>query len=303
MTLARGKQEALLKTLWSVARSKRHSLANPTHPFQSQGGGKNYTYKLFLEVGHVLLTQNGRLGFIVPSGLYSDSGTKTLRELFLEQSSWEWLFSFENKKKIFDIHGSFKFAAVIVARKQAISQNAELPLRAAFMVHLLSEWERPDPPVFEFDRSLIPLFSPRSKSLPEVRTPRDLDICRKIYANSIRIGDDAPGWKITYSQEFNMTSDSKLFPPLEKWKAKGYQPDVFGRWIGPDGIVALPLYEGRMIGQFDFSQKGWVSGKGRSAEWRNIPFDNKTVVGQRHFDTSFCCKCMAANAMGRQRGC
>ena len=43
----------------------------------------------------------------------------------------------------------------------------------------------------------------------------------------------------------------------------------------------LPLYEGRMIGQFDFSQKGWVSGKGRTAVWREIPWggeDHRAAV-------------------------
>ena len=53
-----------------------------------------------------------------------------------------------------------------------------------------------------------------------------------------------------------MTTDSKQFPPLETWKAKGFKPDVFGRWIGPEGDIALPLYEGRMVGQFDFAEKG-----------------------------------------------
>lgn len=77
-----------------------------------------------------------------------------------------------------------------------------------------------------------------------------------------------------------MTNDSKHFSLLEKWKAKDYQPDVFGRWIGPEGDVALPLYEGRMIGQFDFSQKGYVSGRGRSAVWRDLPFDGKTIGPQ-----------------------
>ena len=56
-------------------------------------------------------------------------------------------------------------------------------------------------------------------------------------------------------REFHMTNDSKLFPPLEKWEAKGYKPDVFGRWIGPDEEVALPLYRRSMIHQFDFSIK------------------------------------------------
>ena len=104
---------------------------------------------------------------------------------------------------------------------------------------------------------------------------------RKIYARSSRIGDSAPGWDISYATEFNMTTDSRLFPPLEKWEAKGYRSDVFGRWIGPDGEVALPVLEGRMIGIFDFVQKGWVEGKGRTAVWTEIPFDNK------HYEPQF----------------
>ncbi len=35
-----------------------------------------------------------------------------------------------------------------------------------------------------------------------------------------------------------------------------------------------------MIGQFDFSQKGWVSGKGRSAVWRDIPWERKQIEPQ-----------------------
>jgi hypothetical protein len=213
----------------------------------------------------------------VPSGLYTDSGTQALRQLFLDKSTWEWLFGFENRKKIFDIHGSFKFAPTIVDCRRTDS-----PLKAAFMVHDLEAWERSDPPVFDYDRTLIPLFSPKSRSLPEVRTQRDLTTCRKIYEHSIRIGDNAPGWEITYACEFHLTNDAKAghFSPLEKWKAKGYEPDVFGRWLGPKGKVALPLYEGRMIGQFDFSQKGWVSGKGRTAVWREIGFAGKAIEPQ-----------------------
>ena len=118
--------------------------------------------------------------------------------------------------------------------------------------------------------------SPKSLSLVELRSTRDLAIFRKIYDHSIRIGDNAPGWEITYSQEFNMTSDSKLFPPLEQWEANGYKPDIFGRWIGLEGQVALPFHQGVIINQFDFSQKGWEAGLGRAAVWREIPFDAKT---------------------------
>ena len=280
LSLVRGNRNDELHGIWKRARSKRSGLANSDVPYLYQGSADLNSYKLFLEVVYHLLTTSGRLGLIVPSGLYSDSGSKDLRELFLDHAEWEWLFSFENKKKIFAIHSSFKFAPTIVALRQSMATEQRPSLKVAFMVHDLAAWERPDPPTLDFDRSLIPLFSPRSKSLPEVRTHRDLEICRKIYDKSFRIGDKAPGWEISYACEFHMTNDSKHFKPREWWEARGYRADVFGRWVGPDGDVALPLYEGRMIGQFDFSQKGYVRGRGRSAVWREIQFDAKAVEPQ-----------------------
>jgi hypothetical protein len=50
--------------------------------------------------------------------------------------------------------------------------------------------------------------------------------------------------------------------------------------VGDISDVALPLYEGRMIDHFDFSAKGWVSGKGRSAVWRDIPWEHKVIEPQ-----------------------
>jgi hypothetical protein len=181
LTLARGKDGSALASAWARRRKQRAGFADPEHPYRLQGSADLNLYKLFIEAGYFLLTQSGRLGVVVPSGLYSDSGSKNLREAFLERSSWEWLFGFENKKKIFDIHSSFKFAPTIVARQRATISKSESHVRAAFMVHNLADWERSHPPVFSFDRSLIPMFSPRSMSLPEVRTQRDLHICRKIF--------------------------------------------------------------------------------------------------------------------------
>ena len=40
------------------------------------------TYKMFLEAGHSLLRQGGRLGLLVPSSIYSDKGAGPLRRLF-----------------------------------------------------------------------------------------------------------------------------------------------------------------------------------------------------------------------------
>lgn len=332
--LARGHQNEELHSLWRRARVQSKGYAYPEHPFCFRGEGKAYTYKLFLEQAHALLKETGRLGFIVPSGLYSDYGTGDLRELFLEQCRWEWLFGFENREKVFDIDSRFKFNPVIVEKG-----GKTAAIRTAFMRRRLEDWEKAEEHVTLYTRERVEQFSPRSKAILEIQSARDLEILEKIYANSVLLGDDGPeGWGITYAQgDFNMTSDSKLFPPRPQWEAQGYRPDEYSRWLKgkwrpvadlwkrlgmpssdpgmrrcaqppydtlplpradiPVGIVlsrdatewieeeevedvALPLYEGRMIGQFDFSQKGWISGRGRGAVWREIPYENKVVEPQ-----------------------
>ena len=316
--------------------------------FHHQGGGDINLYKMFLEQAHALLRNDGRMGFIVPSGIYSDHGTGTLRTLFLERCRWEWLFGFENREKVFDIDSRFKFNPLII-QKGGVTDR----IQTAFMRRDLRDWEQAEKYVTEYPRERVLQFSPRSKAILEIQSQRDLEVLEKIYSNGVLLGDQSPnGWGITYSREFDMTSDSKLFPPRDKWEERGYRPDEYSRWLRgkwraieelyaelgveplaegqvrdvqpqyahlpipradiPAGVIlsrdgqsylleteidtdefldklgdpipgpaiALPLYEGRMVGQFDFSQKGWVSGKGRSAVWREVPWEDKQIEPQ-----------------------
>ena len=276
-SIARGKAGEQLHERWSDRRIQSKGYAYPEHPFRHQGEGKPYTYKMFLESSHALLREHGQLGMIVPSGVYTDKGTAALRELFVTRSAWRWLFGFENRDKVFDIDSRFKFAPVIVEKGSETDA-----ILTAFMHRDLTDWERAERHVIPYPRAQIEKFSPWSRAILEIRGQRDLEVLDKIYSNAVLLGDDShDGWGIKYQQgDFNMTSDSHLFKPRTWWEERGYQPDEYGRWIGPDRGMALPLYEGRMVGQFDFSQKGWVRGKGRSAVWRNISWEEKQLEPQ-----------------------
>ena len=410
-SVARGGKNLELHERWRRARLQSASFADSAHPFRHQGSADLNLYKLFLETAHALLTQpgssasgantadecdgdgdaraqktsgertpatearGGRLGFLVPSGLYSDHSTGALRDLFLERCRWEWLFGVENRDKVFPIHRSYKFNPVVVEKGGATEA-----IRAVFMRRNPDDWERAEDLATPYTRAQVERFSPKSRALLEIQSQRDLEILEKIYANAVLLGDNGPdGWGIRYAREFDMTNDSRLFPPRPKWEAKGYRPDEYSRWLlgdwrpveelweelgvdpsrpepagieledwlldttaGPErreaetrfvhghrlkpgdiertdsharcaqppydrlpipraalppGLVlsreggtwireeairdaALPLYEGRMIGQSDFSQKGWVSGKGRSAVWRDIPWERKQIEPQ-----------------------
>ncbi|MGI8784221.1 MAG: hypothetical protein ACR2L2_11305 [Acidobacteriota bacterium] len=80
---------------------------------------------------------------------------------------------------------------------------------------------------------------------------------------------------MNFSQQFDMTTDSGLFPPVPTWQRDGFEPDEYGLWRSPSGAAALPVFEGRMINQFDPSEKRWVSGKGRRAVWAEVDWRNK----------------------------
>ena len=370
-----GKGNLGLHARWRDARRRSDGFADALHPYRHQGSADLNLYKLFLEVAHALAREGGRIGFLVPSGLYSDKGTEALRSLFLERCRWEWLFGIENSENIFPIHRSYKFNPVIIEKG-----GSTKAIKSAFMRRTLDDWERAEDFATPYTRAHVEQFSPKSRAILEIQSRRDMEILEKIYANSVLLGDEGPGgWGVRYATEFHMTNDSKLFPPRPKWEATGYRPDEYSRWLkgdwrpiaelwaelgvdpdkpvpagveledwlfdtsaGPErreaearfahghvlkpgdvartewevrcaqppydqlpvprvaippGIIlsreadawihergiediALPLYEGRMIGQLDFSEKGWVSGKGRGAVWRDISWKRKQIEPQ-----------------------
>ena len=225
--VARGNRNRELHGRWRQARARSTGFGDPVHPFRHQGSADLNLYKLFLEAAHALLKPGGRLGFVVPSGLYSDNGTGALRRLFIEQCRWEWLFGIENRDKVFPIHRSYKFNSVIVSKGGATEA-----IRTAFMRRKLDDWERAEGFATAYTREQVERFSSRSRAILEIQSGRDLEILEKIYANAVLLGDDGPdGWGISYATEFHMTNDSRLFPPRPQWEAKGYRPDEYSRWL------------------------------------------------------------------------
>jgi hypothetical protein len=209
-----------------------------------------------------------------------------------------------NWNKIFAaVYYRFKFCILVIQKGGSTSV-----ISSAFSRYHIEEWIESEKYVIPYSKEQIVRFSPISKAILETRDQKDLKVLEKMYANGVLLGDQSDrGWGIKYATEFHMTADSKLFPPRPQWEANGYRADEYGHWLKGDWCeladavpddailssdrthyikidhvedIALPLYEGRMIGQFDFSEKGWVSGKARSAVWREIPFSGKVLEPQ-----------------------
>ena len=255
--VARGRATGDLHDRWRSARLRAHGFCDPAHPFAHRGEGKAYTYKLFLEAAHALLRpprppvdadnsaaraqrRGGRFGFLVPSGLYSDHGARPLRELFLGRCRWEWLFGVENRDTVFPIHRSYKFNPVVIEKG-----GVTAAIRTVFMRRDVDDWARAEDLATPYTVAQIRQFSPTSLALLEIQSPRDLEILEKIYAGAVLLGDDGPdSWRLRYAQgDFNMTSDSHLFPPRPQWEEKGYRPDEYSRWLRGDWRPIEELWE------------------------------------------------------------
>ena len=288
----RSVETVTLHERWRTKREKHESYADNEHPFRYQGSADLNTYKLFLEISYALCEKKGRLGMIIPSGIITDDGTASLRSLFIENCDWEWFFGFENRKRIFQIYYRFKFCSLVITKGGRTNI-----IRTAFMHQEPSSWENPWQYSIEYTATQIHSFSPKSRTLLEIKSHRDLEIFDKIFSNSILLGDqDENGWGIKYSAGFHMTNDSHLFPPVDWWKNKGYSPDEYGRWhppkdenpeliyngkeIGPAGDIALPLYQGLMIWQLDFAHSRYVSGSSLHSIWDDLDWNHKEIYSQ-----------------------
>ena len=111
LALSRGKEGTSLAADWARHRKKRIGYSNPNHPFRLQGSADLNSYKMFTEVFWNLLRDDGRIGVILPTGIYSDFGTKDLRETLLFVGRLEYLYAFQNEKESL-------FRLLIIAYKQ-----------------------------------------------------------------------------------------------------------------------------------------------------------------------------------------
>jgi Alw26I/Eco31I/Esp3I family type II restriction m6 adenine DNA methyltransferase len=193
-------------------------------------GDLNY-YKLFLERAHALTHPEGFIGFIVPSGFYSDAGAKGLRELYFDHGRVHWIINFENRRGIFpDVHRSFKFI-LLVAEKSGPTQQ----FHAQFMLHDPAILQNGDLKSLTLNWPLMKRFSPESYSVIECRTPMDGQILTKILDRHPLLLENHPTiGTVKFKREFDISLDSRYF-----------------RAPTPANLQAgLPLWEGKMIEQF-----------------------------------------------------
>lgn len=213
-------------------------------------------YKLFLERCFHLLRDKGECGIVIPSGIYTDLGTKQLREMLFSQTKVTGLFCLENRKAVFEgVDSRFK---IVVLTFEKNGTTKDFP--SAFMRLDVNELQRfPSAESLRIDVDMVRKLSPESLSVMEFKNEVDIRIAQKMLKFPL-LGEKIEGkWNLSLKQEFNMTSDSHLFQQ---------QP----------GKGKLPLYEGKMIHQFTHQYA-------EPRYWIDEKEGRKAVLGKKGIDS------------------
>jgi Putative DNA-binding domain len=225
-------------------------------------------YKLFLELCFNLLKPFGYCGIIIPTGFYTDLGTKQLREMVFSECQLDKLLGLSNEKFIFEgVHHAFKFC-LLTFEKGGTTDSFD----ACFRINPREAIRPNELEAFLSDRSqrvqisvpLVRQLSPDSVSVMEFRSDLDIEIANKLFQFP-KLGEQLPDtWNLKLTRELDMTNDSHLF---KQEPAKG----------------RLPLYEGKMIHQFthQFAEpRYWVS----ETEGRSRLFKKGEIDKGQHLD-------------------
>src|SRR5690625_585999 len=213
------------------------------------GRGRINTYPLFAELGRTLIGSRGRVGNILPSGIATDDTTKFFFQDLVERRSLVSLLDFENRQGIFPgVHRSYKFCLLTLTGADRPANEAE------FVFFALNPSDVRDPEKrFTLTPEEIELLNPNTKTCPVFRSRRDAEITKTIYRRVPVLVNEQTGenpWGVTFRQGlFNMTSDSNLFRTRVELESEGFE--LQGNRFVKDEQVYLPLYEAKMMHQFD----------------------------------------------------
>jgi predicted RNA methylase len=216
----------------------------------------------FLALSAMLVRPGGSLGMLVPAGLIRAQGTRSLREHLFTAADEVDLTVLHNRSRFFGIDTRFKFLAVSARICAGRSSEARPGGATLSLRRCQGDGVRDGAPV------RIPFAdlaaARRDLSVPEVSGDREWRIFRHLSATGWRPDDPDSPWAMRISREVDMTRGRPLF---------SRSPDT----------GAVPVVEGRMVGQYRSGAKTYVRGSGRAATWRPLPMGEADAAAAQFF--------------------
>jgi len=177
---------------------------------RSSTSGSIDLFQIFAERMLDCMAKGGVIGLVVPSSIHANEGTMHLRRRFLEDTNMECCFTFENRRKLFDIHGRQKFT-LIVARKTGPTSA----FRCAFYLDSIAQLNEPDR-IMRYDRAFIAATGGECETFLELRGQSDLRVATRLFIGSLDMRSWMMSRHVSFGREAHMTDDSHRFTPIDR---------------------------------------------------------------------------------------
>lgn len=164
-------------------------LLRSTGRYPLTGRGDVNTYALFSETNCAILSNSGRVGCIVPTGIATDDTTKFFFQDIVDKGSLVKLFSFENEELVFpSVHHATKFCLLTLCGQSSRIEAGDFVFYLRQVNHL-EESQRH----FALTAADVALLSPNTRTCPAFRSARDADLTKHIYRRVPVLVNDATG--------------------------------------------------------------------------------------------------------------
>lgn len=217
------------------------------------GRGDINTYSIFAELKRNLLSPLGRVGCILLSGIATDDTTKYFFQYLTESNILVSLYDFENREGLFPgVDSRMKFCLLTLTGYQSPTKSGADYVFFATNTSHLAEKDRH----FSLSAEETALLNPNTRTCPIFRSKSDAELTKYIYRRvPVLIKEASEGkpeenpWGIIFLRMFDMANDSNLFQTREQLEEDNWQLE--GNTFCKDNKYCIPLYEGKMLWQFD----------------------------------------------------
>ncbi len=213
--------------------------------------GRLNSAPLFAELATGLASSRGRSGVVVPTGVATDSFTQAFFAELVSARRLVSVFDFENRRGLFPgVDSRYRFSILVTA---APGQG---PLEPMFAFYMLDPDDLQDPDrLFPLSASDLRLINPNTLTCPVFRSARDAELARRTYARVPVLNADKPAsdgrptWNYRGLLMFMTNTASHLFRSRHELERTGGTRR--GNVITSPSERFLPLYEGKMVWQYD----------------------------------------------------
>ena len=174
--------------------------------YEQQGEGHKDMWQLMLERMFSLVGRDGIVSVLIPSQLLSNASSASMRKTVLD-TNIQQMYVFENRKKIFPIHSSYRFLLLTLRNSRGSDS-----FRAGFYLHDLRSLETEDIERDKFhaiSKETIRTVSPKTLQIPEAGG-QHLAVLAKISRGNVLGTESKDGWSVALSSGFNKTNDADL---------------------------------------------------------------------------------------------